>query len=107
MGGGWGNVTVALGVLVFAFTTLLGWCYYGERCVERLVGRKGVIPYRLVFSALIYVGAVLSLELVWTFADIANGLMALPNLIGLILLSGVVVKETREYFADKNWRDAD
>lgn len=107
MGGGWGNVTVALGVLMFAFTTILGWCYYGERCVERLVGRKGVMPYRLIFSALIYVGAVLSLDLVWTFADIANGLMALPNLIGLLLLSGVVVKETREYFADKNWRDVD
>ena len=107
LGGGWGNVTVALGVLVFSFTTLLGWCYYGERCIERLIGRKGVVPYRLIFSMLIYVGAVLSLDLVWTFADIANGLMALPNLIGLILLSGVVVRETREYFANSNWRDAD
>ena len=107
MGGGWGNVTVALGVLVFSFTTLLGWCYYGERCIERLVGRAGVVPYRLVFSLVVYVGAVLSLELVWTFSDIANGLMALPNLIGLLLLSGVVVNETRKYFANPDWRRAE
>ena len=107
MGGGWGNVTVALGVLVFSFTTLLGWCYYGERCIERLVGRAGVVPYRLVFSLVVYVGAVLSLEMVWTFSDIANGLMALPNLIGLLLLSGVVVNETRKYFADPDWRRAE
>jgi len=107
MGGGWGNVTIALGVLVFSFTTLLGWCYYGERCIERLVGRKGVVPYRLAFSVVVYVGAVLSLELVWTFSDIANGLMALPNLIGLLLLSGVVVNETRKYFANPDWRKAE
>src|SRR5690554_523642 len=107
MGGGWGNVMVALGVLVFSFTTLLGWCYYGERCIERLVGRAGVVPYRLVFSVVVYFGAVLSLELVWTFSDIANGLMALPNLIGLLLLSGVVANETRKYFADPDWRKAE
>lgn len=107
MGGGWGNVTVALGVLVFSFTTLLGWCYYGERCIEMLVGRRGVMPYRLVFAVVVYVGAVLSLEMVWTFSDIANGLMALPNLIGLLLLSGVVANETRKYFADPDWRKAE
>lgn len=107
MGGGWGNVTVALGVLVFAFTTILGWCYYGERCIERLMGRRGVLPYRLVFSLVVYAGAVLSLEMVWTFSDIANGLMALPNLIGLVVLSGVVVNETRKYFANPDWRKAE
>ncbi|MEN1924822.1 alanine/glycine:cation symporter family protein [Luteimonas qiangzhengi] len=107
MGGGWGNVTIALGVLVFSFTTILGWCYYGERCIERLVGRRGVIPYRLMFSVVVYFGAVLSLELVWTFSDIANGLMALPNLVGLLLLSGVVANETRKYFANPDWRNAD
>ena len=104
MGGGWGNVTVALGVLVFSFTTLLGWCYYGERCIEMLVGRRGVMPYRLVFAVVVYVGAVLSLEMVWSFSDIANGLMALPNLIGLLLLSGVVANETRKYFANPGRR---
>jgi AGCS family alanine or glycine:cation symporter len=107
MGGGWGNVTVALGVLVFSFTTLLGWCYYGERCIEMLVGRRGVMPYRLVFAVVVYVGAVLSLEMVWSFSDIANGLMALPNLIGLLLLSGVVANETRKYFANPDWRKAE
>ncbi|MEX2126339.1 MAG: amino acid carrier protein [Woeseia sp.] len=107
LGGGWGTHAVTIGVLIFAFTTILGWCYYGERCIERLVGRHGVMPYRLVFSVTVYFGAVLSLELVWTFSDIANGLMALPNLIGLLLLSGIVVAETRAYFANRNWRDAE
>lgn len=107
LAGNWGEYTVAFGVLLFAFSTLLGWCYYGERCIESLVGRRGVVPYRIIFSILIYFGAVLSLDMVWTFSDIANGLMALPNLIGLLLLSGVVIKETREYFARANWRDAE
>lgn len=107
LGSGWGMYTVTLSVLIFSFTTLLGWCYYGERCIERLVGRTGVVPYRLVFSATIYLGAVLSLELVWTFSDIANGLMALPNLIGLLLLSNIVVRETRAYFSNPGWRNVD
>ncbi|HHX81930.1 MAG TPA: alanine:cation symporter family protein, partial [Pseudomonadaceae bacterium] len=106
LGSGWGNYTVAIGVLVFAFTTILGWCYYGERCIERLFGRGAVFPYRLTFSVAVYFGAVLSLEIVWTFSDIANGMMALPNLIGLLLLSGVIVRETRSYFAREDWRDA-
>lgn len=100
-----GEHTITGGVLVFAFTTILGWCYYGERCIECLIGRRGVMPYRLVFAAAVYAGAVLSLEMVWTFADIANGLMALPNLIGLLSLSGIVVAETRRYFANPRWRD--
>ncbi|MCW5617956.1 MAG: sodium:alanine symporter family protein [Nitrosomonas sp.] len=107
LGNGWGTYTVTLSVLIFSFTTLLGWCYYGERCIERLVGRTGVVPYRLVFSATIYLGAVLSLELVWTFSDIANGLMALPNLIGLLLLSNIVVRETLTYFSNPGWRNVD
>ena len=106
LGNGWGGYTVTIGVLVFAFTTILGWCYYGERCVERLFGRGAVFPYRLVFSAAVYFGAVLSLDIVWTFSDIANGMMALPNLIGLLLLSGVIVRETRSYFAREDWRKA-
>lgn len=101
-----GAQTITIGVLVFAFTTILGWCYYGERCIECLVGRGGVLPYRLVFAVAVYFGSVLSLEVVWTFSDIANGLMALPNLVGLLLLSGVVVAETRQYFSDPNWRAA-
>ncbi|NQD80109.1 sodium:alanine symporter family protein, partial [Pseudomonas sp. CrR14] len=107
MGGGWGLYTVAISVMVYAFTTILGWSYYGERCMERLLGRVAVMPYRLIFSVMVFVGAVTSLEVVWTFSDIANGLMALPNLIGLLLLSGIVVKETRDYMSRKDWKDAD
>lgn len=104
IGGGIGEVSIAVGVLVFAVTTVLGWAYYGERCIVFLFGRKGVLPYRLIFTVFVYVGAVLTLDMVWAFSDIANGLMALPNLIGLILLSGVIVRETREYFSAKDWK---
>lgn len=99
-----GIYTVAIAVMVYAYSTVLGWSYYGERCSENLLGRKAVLPYRLVFTALVFVGAVTSLDLVWTFSDIANGLMALPNLIGLLLLSGIVVKETRDYMGREDWK---
>ncbi|HEY8475069.1 MAG TPA: sodium:alanine symporter family protein [Natronosporangium sp.] len=93
-----GGVVVSIGIVLFAFSTLLGWAYYGERCMDRLFGRDAVTPYRLVFVAAIFVGAVANLELVWTFADIMNGLMALPNLVGLVLLAFMVARSTREYF---------
>ncbi len=102
-----GTYVVAIAVAVFAFTTLLGWAYYGERCVVFLAGRKLVTPYRIVFIAVIFVGSVASLDSVWLFSDIANGLMALPNLIGLLLLSPVIVAETRRFFAHPDWRDPD
>jgi alanine or glycine:cation symporter, AGCS family len=102
--GEWGGIIVTLGVAFFAFSTLLGWAYYGERNMDRLFGRAAVTPYRLAFVAAIFVGAITELEVVWTFADIMNGLMALPNLIGLLLLSGLIVRETRAFFADPNWR---
>ncbi|MFE1101565.1 alanine/glycine:cation symporter family protein [Nocardiopsis alba] len=102
-----GTYIVAISVGVFAFSTLLGWAYYGERCVEFLGGRKFVLPYRLVFIVIIYIGSVASLDAVWLFSDIANGLMALPNLVGLLLLSPVIVAETRKFFGFPNWRDPD
>ncbi|RCV52739.1 alanine/glycine:cation symporter family protein [Marinitenerispora sediminis] len=105
--GQWGSYIIAVGVLVFAFTTILGWCYYGERCMDFLLGRRAVLPYRLAFVAVVFVGATSTLELAWAFADIANGLMALPNLVGLLLLSPVVAAATRAYFANPNWRDPD
>lgn len=95
--GGWGDQIVAVSLIFFAFSTILGWCYYGERNIERLVGRRGVMPYRLVFVAVVFVGAVTELEVVWNFSDIMNGLMAIPNLIGLLILSGLVARETRAY----------
>lgn len=92
--GGW---IVAISIVFFAFSTVLGWAYYGERCVERLGGVKWGYVYRLIFTLVVFVGATVPLEIVWTFADIMNGLMALPNLIGLILLSGLITRETKHY----------
>ena len=86
--------------MFFAFTTILGWNYYGERCMEYLAGVKSILIYRLIFIALVAVGPFLPLDLIFTIADIVNGLMAIPNLIGLIGLSNVVVKETEDYFKD-------
>ena len=94
-----GTNLVALAITCFAFSTLLGWSYFGERCMDRLFGRKAVVPYRVVFVIAIFGGAVGALELLWDIADVLNGMMALPNLVGLLILSGVVVRETRKYFA--------
>lgn len=105
LGNNWGLYTVTVAVMVYAFTTLVGWSYYGERCTESLMGRRAIFPYRVVYTLMVMVGSITTLDLVWTFSDIANGLMALPNLIGLLLLSGVIVKETRAYFARPDWRE--
>lgn len=93
-----GTFIVTIGLLFFAFTTIIGWNYYGERCTEYLFGIKGVKVYRYVFIIIVAFGATLKLDLIWILADIVNALMALPNLIGLIGLSGVVYKETKLYF---------
>ena len=82
---------------LFAFTTILGWNYYGERCCEFLFGVKSIMPYRLIFVLMVGLGAFLQLEAVWLIADIVNGLMALPNLIAIVALSGIVVAETKAY----------
>jgi len=97
--GDWGGLIVTFGVVFFAFSTIIGWSYYGERNMDRLFGRRAVAPYRVAFVLATFVGAVTQLDLVWTFADLMNGLMALPNLVGLLLLSGLVARETREFFA--------
>lgn len=92
-----GGYMLLIGLVLFAFTTILGWNYYGERCMIYLVGTKGVLPYRLVFILLVASGAFLKLEAIWILADIVNGLMAIPNLIALIFLSGICVRETKKY----------
>ncbi|UZJ45515.1 sodium:alanine symporter family protein [Marinimicrobium sp. C6131] len=97
-----GQHLIALSVSLFAFTTLLGWSYYGERCAQYLMGERVVTPFRVLWVLAIPVGANMSLGVVWILADILNGLMAVPNLIALLALSGVVVGLTREYFARKN-----
>ena len=94
-----GSQLLTIALVLFAFTTILGWNYYGERACIYLFGTKGVLPYRLIFIALIASGAFLKLEAIWILADIVNGLMAIPNLIALIALSGVVVAETNRYLA--------
>jgi len=97
-----GGLIVALGLVLFAYSTILGWSYYGEKCLEYLLGPRAVVPYRVAFCAAVFLGAVAKLELVWQFADTMNALMALPNLIGLLALSGVVVRETRSYLASSS-----
>lgn len=92
-----GGVVVAISLSIFAFSTLLGWSYYGEKAIEYLGGRSLVFYYRIVFIVLVFVGATTKLELVWNFSDITNGLMALPNLIALLALSGVVVQVHKHY----------
>ena len=92
-----GTWLLLVGLVLFAFTTILGWNYYGERCVEYLMGVKAILPYRIIFICLIACGPFLKLEEIWVLADIVNGLMAIPNLIALIALSGVVVAETKAY----------
>ncbi len=94
---GWGGYIVVFGLVVFAFTTILGWSYYGERCAEFLFGVKVVWPYRVLWLCAIPVGAMGKLGLIWTLADVMNGLMAVPNLIALSLLSPVIFKVTRQY----------
>jgi AGCS family alanine or glycine:cation symporter len=92
-----GGYIVTLGLILFAFTTIIGWAYYGEKCVEYLFGEKSIPYYRFIFIAMVIPGAVLELHVVWKISDIFNGLMAFPNLIGLAALSGVVVSETNSF----------
>ena len=93
-----GVAILTVSLVLFAFTTILGWNYYGERASIYLFGTKGVMPYRLLFIVLVASGAFLKLDAIWTLADIVNGLMAIPNLIALCALSGVIVSETKRYF---------
>lgn len=100
---GWqgGGLVVAFGLCIFAFTTILGWSYYGERCAQFLFGRRIILPYRILWILMVPVGTFVKLELIWLLADVMNGLMALPNLIALIVLSPVVFKISKDYFSPK------
>jgi AGCS family alanine or glycine:cation symporter len=97
-----GQYIVSIGLALFAYSTILGWSYYGEKSIEFLLGQRAVMPYRYLFTFFVCVGAVVKLELVWAVADIFNGLMAFPNLLGLILLSPVIMRETKNYFSRTN-----
>lgn len=95
-----GPFILIVGIVCFAFSTILGWAYYGERCVEYFAGRKGLIPYRVLYILVALIAPVIALDLVWLIADILNALMAIPNLIAVLLLSPVIVAETKKYIND-------
>jgi AGCS family alanine or glycine:cation symporter len=101
-----GPIVLTLGLLTFVFSTILGWSYYGEKAAEYLFGIKVVKPYRYLWVMFVMIGSVLSLNVVWTFADITNALMAVPNLVSLLLLSGIIVKETKKYLWEDKLDDA-
>ena len=100
-----GPLILVVGIISFAFSTILGWAYYGERCVEYLAGKKGLIPYRVLYIAVAVIAPVVALDVVWDIADILNALMAIPNLIAVLLLSPVIVKETKKYLDDLDAKD--
>lgn len=100
-----GPLILVVGIISFAFSTILGWAYYGERCVEYFAGKKGLIPYRVLYIAVAVIAPVVALDVVWDIADILNALMAIPNLIAVLLLSPVVVKETKRYLDDLDAKD--
>ena len=100
-----GPLILVVGIISFAFSTILGWAYYGERCVEYFAGKKGLIPYRVLYIAVAVIAPVVALDVVWDIADILNALMAIPNLIAVLLLSTVIVKETKRYLDDLDAKD--
>jgi len=91
-----GGLIVTVGLSIFAYSTMIGWAYYGEECIEYILGLRARVPYRFVFCLVIALGAFLKVDFVWDFSDTMNGAMAIPNLIGLIALSGVVVRSVKE-----------
>ncbi|WP_409227966.1 alanine/glycine:cation symporter family protein [Gudongella sp. SC589] len=96
-----GGYIVSIGIMLFAFSTILGWSYYGERCAEYLFGEKAIVPYRVIWIPFVVIGAIGGLEFIWDLADTMNGLMAIPNLIGVLMLSGTIIKLTKEFFASE------
>lgn len=97
-----GPIVLTVGLFTFVYSTILGWSYYGEKGVEYLFGKKGIMPYRILFTLVVFVGATASLPMVWDFSDAANALMAIPNLVALLALSGIIVKDTKEFLWQGN-----
>lgn len=102
-----GTPLLTFGIITFAFSTILGWCYYGEKAMEYLKGKKWMLVYRAVFIVAVFIGAVSHLSVVWNLADIANALMAIPNMISLIFLSGIIAKETQKYLWENRLDDTE
>jgi AGCS family alanine or glycine:cation symporter len=103
--GDWGHYIVVLSVLLFGISTAISWSYYGDRCVNYIFGRKGILPYKLIYLVMHFAGSVISLAFIWTLGDVALGLVTFPNLLAVVLLSGTVVKLTNSYFERKAWLD--
>ena len=101
--GDWGNYFVTFAVILFAFSTAIAWSYYGDRGVEFLVGQRGIVPYRILFSITIFIGANLTINMAWTFGDIALGFMVIPNLISILLLTPLLVKMTNDYIKNHKY----
>ncbi len=97
-----GPIVLTVGLLCFVFSTILGWSYYAEKAMEYLFGKKAIIPYRIVYVIMVFVGSVFNLNVIWNLSDIANGMMAIPNLICLLALNGVIVSETKKYLWSDN-----
>lgn len=100
-----GPIILVVGIISFAFSTVLGWAYYGERCVEYFAGKKGLIPYRVLYIGVAAIAPIVTVSLVWDIADILNALMVIPNVIAVLLLSKVIVKETKTYINDLDKKD--
>ena len=98
MGSSFGGITTALSLAFFAFSTILGWCYYGEKAIEYIMGSGIIIYYRILFIIATFCGSILRLETVWTFSDVMNAFMALPNLVALVFLFKVIKRLHTEYF---------
>jgi AGCS family alanine or glycine:cation symporter len=97
-----GSVILVVGILTFASSTILGWSYYGDRCVDYLFGSKAVIPYRVLYIIVAFLGATVALDIVWNIADTLNALMAIPNIIAVLLLSNVIARDTKHYLSPGN-----
>ena len=97
-----GPIVLTIGLITFAWSTILGWSYYGERCWVYLCGQKAIMPFRIAWTIVVFIGSVVSLDLIWGIADILNALMAFPNLVALLGLSGVIAAETKKYLFNNN-----
>lgn len=102
-----GTPILVVGIVLFAFSTILGWSYYGEKCIHYLFGKKGVLPYKVIFVIILLIAPITALDLVWTLSDIFNALMALPNIFAIIVLTPVIVKETDYYLYGKRLDEFD
>lgn len=102
-----GTPILVVGIVLFALSTILGWSYYGERCIEYLFGKKGIMPYKIIFIVILLIAPVTALDLVWVLSDIFNALMALPNIVAILALTPIIVKETDYYLYGRRLNDVD